>query len=237
MSEQQTFFSRLGSWFRKNGHEGNLPLISDSTALETRSTFLRPWARRDAAMQQLQDGFVALTDLMSTIRENMDRQSQRQDELLTYLAQLPEVLRSIPEGSRIHGETLRAIHQQLEQQNIQQEKLGEILDKMSESGGEQRETLNAVRERIETVRQTDEAISSHLNSLGAALQNVSHNSTAGAQVLELMRDRIDTRDDQLQRILHRQGTRFTTMLAIAIFLSIAALVAVSVMGYLLVIKK
>jgi hypothetical protein len=33
--------------------------------------------------------------------------------------------------------------------------------------------------------------------------------------------------------MQRQSTRFTTMLAIAIFLSCAALVAVSVVGYLL----
>ena len=104
---------------------------------------------------------------------------------------------------------------------------------MSESGGSQRETLNEVRERLESVRETDEAISANLNSLGAALQNVSHNSTTGAHVLEQMRDRIDTRDGQLEQILHRQGTRFTTMLAIAIFLSVGALVAVFVMGYLM----
>ena len=48
-----------------------------------------------------------------------------------------------------------------------------------------------------------------------------------------MRDNIDTRDGQIERILHRQGTRFTTMLAVAIFLSIAALVAVGVIGYLM----
>ena len=47
-----------------------------------------------------------------------------------------------------------------------------------------------------------------------------------------MRTNLDQRDKQLENILHRQGTRFTTMLAIAIFLSIAALAAVTVMGYL-----
>ena len=45
-----------------------------------------------------------------------------------------------------------------------------------------------------------------------------------------MRDRINDRDGQLESILHKQGTRFTTMLAVAIFLSISALVAVCVLG-------
>jgi len=43
--------------------------------------------------------------------------------VLAYLSHLPEALRTLPESSRVHGETLKAIHQQLEQQNIQQDKL------------------------------------------------------------------------------------------------------------------
>jgi uncharacterized phage infection (PIP) family protein YhgE len=239
MSEQQTFLTRLGSWFRKgNGRvDAELPLANDQTMIEPRSTFLRPWGSNRVAIQRLQEGFSTLTELMSTVRDTLEQQSKRQDELLTYLSHLPEALKSIPESSRIHGETLRAIHQQLEQQNDQQGKLAEILEKMSDGSAEQKSTLNEVRERIENLNETDEAISAHLNGLGTALASVSKNSTTGAQVLEQMRDRIDTRDGQLERILHRQGTRFTTMLAIAIFLSIAALVAVSVIGYLLILKK
>jgi fatty acid desaturase len=51
-----------------------------------------------------------------------------------------------------------------------------------------------------------------------------------------MRDNVNSRDGELQRLMHKQGARFTTMLAIAIFLSIAALVAVCVMGYLVIMK-
>src|SRR5256885_4069901 len=65
MSEQNTLLSRIGSWFsRKSPDEGgrangDLPLHGDVTShsaggggsnlLEPRSSFLRPWARRDQA--------------------------------------------------------------------------------------------------------------------------------------------------------------------------------------------
>jgi ABC-type transporter Mla subunit MlaD len=234
MNEQTKFFSKLGNWFRGD-RNGDLPLNID-TALANpppKVTFLRPWARRNAAIANLQMGFATLNDLMNTIRENLEHQSRRQDELLRYLVHLPEALESIPENGRAHGEMLKAIHQQLEQQNAQQDKLAEILEKLGQSGSVQKETIGEIRDGVEHLRQTDEAISSHLNSLGHALQGVSKNSTTGAQVLEQMRDRIDSRDGQLERILHKQNTRFTTMLAIAIFLSTGALVAVSVIGYLL----
>ena len=64
------------------------------------------------------------------------------------------------------------------------------------------------------------------------MQSVTKNSHTSAQVLEQLRDNINKRDGELERIMQRQGTRFTTLLAVAIFLSIAALVAVSIIGYL-----
>src|SRR5262245_26341638 len=166
--QQTTFFARLGSWFKRNSRDNDLPLAENSS-IEPRSTFLRPWNKYGPAIHQLQEGFGTLTELMSAIRENLDRQGKRQDELVQYLAHLPQALQSLPESSRIHGETLRAIHQQLETQNTQQEKLAEILQKLSTSGGEQRETISEIRDRVESLNQTDQAISSNLSSLGSAL--------------------------------------------------------------------
>ena len=54
--------------------------------------------------------------------------------------------------------------------------------------------------------------------------------------LKAHRDNLNQRDGQLERVLHRQGVRFTTMLSVAIFLSISALTAVCVIGYLLMTK-
>lgn len=245
-----TFFARIGNWFRRssgthsttgNGSSGgarDVHLIDphQSTAIETRTSFLRPWARRDAAINQLQEGFHTLTDLMSTVRDHLERQGHRQDELIQYLAHLPEALQQLPEASRMHGEALGAIHQQLIAQNGNQQKLAEILEKLNTKGLENREVLDEVRERVETMRATDQAIADNLGSVGEAMESVTRNSATTSQVLEQMRDNLDSRDGQIERVLMRQGQRFTTMLAIAIFLSVAALVAVSVIGYLLINK-
>jgi len=87
MSET-TFLSRIGGWFKRsssttggeNGANGDLPLSRHESdqLMETRSTFLRPWAKRDAAISNLQDGFNTLTDLMSTIKSNLEKQNERQ---------------------------------------------------------------------------------------------------------------------------------------------------------------
>src|SRR3954469_19192825 len=99
MSEQSTFISRIGGWFRKSNrienHNGgqdsdDLALNGDpssqSQIIEARSSFLRPWAKRDAAITHLQEGFTTLTDLMTSIKDNLERQNQRQSELNQYLS-------------------------------------------------------------------------------------------------------------------------------------------------------
>ena len=240
MNDQQTLFTRIGSWFKRGGvrSNGDLPLDSHghdphSTAIEPRSSFLRPWAKRDAAISNLQEGFNTLTDLMSTIRDNLERQGKRQDDLLNYLSRLPQVLESLPESSRVQGEALRAIREQLFQQNNQQQKLAEILEKIGEGGVEQRVKLESLGSKVEALREADQSIAEYLNNVADGMKHVSTTSATSAEVLGQMRDRIDDRDGQLERILQKQNTRFTTMLAIAIFLSCAALVAVSVVGYLM----
>jgi chromosome segregation ATPase len=245
MNEQSTLLTRIGSWFKRGGAggraNGDLPLGADSpehhhhpgTAIEPRSSFLRPWAKRDAQIQGLQEGFHTLTDLMSSIRDNLDRQGKRQDELLNFLTRLPAAFESLPESTRVQGEALRAIREQLGQQNAQQSRLTDILEKIGEGGAEQRVKLDSLGAKVEQLRETDESIASYLNNVADGMKHVSTTSATSAEVLGQMRDRIDQRDGQLERIMQRQSTRFTTMLAIAIFLSCAALVAVSVVGYLL----
>ncbi len=249
MSEQ-TLLSRIGGWFKRgqreegavvldndNGQPDNdLGRLSSSNALsgpvESRSTFLRPWAKRDAAIENVQNGVGALADLMGGIREHLEKQSKRQDELLQYLSHLPQALQSLPENTRQQSETLKAIHQQMERQHEKQSQLADILERITQADSQHGRSLDALQDRVETLNEHDAKISENLSSVGAAMQAVGKHSETSAQVLQQLRDNIDNRDGELERVLHHQGTRFTTLLAIAIFLSIAALVAVGIIGYL-----
>src|SRR5262249_33151769 len=201
MTEETTFLSRIGKWFKRDT-DGASRLMGEpghnSTALDTRTTFLRPWAKRDAAIAQLQDGFNTLTDLMGSIRDNLEQQNRRQDELLGALQQLPAVLQSLPETNRVQTETLTAIKQQIEGQSAQQERLGEILTRIGETTGEQRQMVDALRGRVEDLHKNDTSIADYLNTVGNSLKDVSKTSQTSTQVLEQMRDNIDARDGQLE---------------------------------------
>jgi ABC-type transporter Mla subunit MlaD len=257
------FFGRLGSWFRgarpsdapgpssttphTNGGahsssalSGEDSLLDHSSAITpldaTRTTFFKPWAKRDAALANIQEGFSALTGLMGAIKENLDRQNQRQDELIQYMSHLPELLKTIPAASQSQTQTLATIAEQMKHQNTQQTRLTEILAKVSETGGHQNEVLESLHERVEALNAHDRTIADSLQGVGSAMQSVSQTSQSSAHVLEQMRDNINARQEDLQKILHKQSARYTTMLAISLFLAMAAVIAVCVFGYLMVNK-
>ncbi len=237
---EQTIMSRFKGWF---GHKPNedaeltdLPANLNPEA-DSRPSLFRPFAKRDAALSSLQAGFVTLTDLMVGIRENLESQGKRQDELLEHLARLPAVLEQLPESARVQGETLKALHQELSAQHSQQQRLTEILDHVGKSSTQQRDVLEGLQERVERMRSTDEQIANNLVNVGSTMQELGRHTSTGAQILESMRDNITSRDNELHGLLARQGQRFTVMLSIAIFLSIAALVAVAVIGYMLLTQR
>jgi chromosome segregation ATPase len=261
VSEQPTILSRIGNWFRRSSRtdEPGMPRDNDNghnadvfdpglhagtggpgngggmlpTGTEPRSTFLRPWARRDAAIEQLQSGVGALAELMTGIRENLERTAKRQDELVQYLSHLPGALQQLPESARVQGEALKAIQLRMERQSEEQGRLAEVLERMSHADQVHGRSLDALQERVDTLNEHDKAIAENLNGVGSAMKSLSQHTESSAMVLKQIREDTTTRDGELERILHRQGNRFTTMLAVAIFLSISALAAVGVVGYLL----
>jgi len=239
MSEQ-TLVGRIGQWFKRDKSNGDLPIMRElppdsaghSGQQVVKTSVLRPWARRENEMSaRLSEGFQTLTDLMSSVRDSLEKQASRQDQLIEHLSHLPEALQSTAESSRLQTDTLKAIHIQMANQGEQTKQLAGILEKINDVGGNQQEILDSLRERVEAINQSDKYVSDTLHGVGNALQAVSQSSISSTEVLKQMRSDTTSRDDKLEMILRKQSTRFTTMLAVAVFLSVAALVAVVIMGY------
>jgi predicted XRE-type DNA-binding protein len=163
---------------------------------------------------------------MGAIKDHLEAQGQRHDQLISHLSHLPKVMDLIPETSRVQSETLKAIHQQLEQQNISQRQLANILERISQTGGDQRKILDSLRERMDMLNEHDQVIADNLTGFGAAMQSVSRNSQTSAQVLEQLRDNMARRDDQIETILKSYNSRFIILLSVVSFFAIGAFLSV-----------
>jgi hypothetical protein len=244
MTAQTSFFSRIGGWFKTGQAEpaipsqpeaapetprsdAGLPVVTGS--LEPRSTFLRPWTRRDATIEQLQSGMLAMSEIMGTLRNTLERQSKRQDEMVEYLMLLPQILKQLPESARANRETLSAIQRQLEQNGMQQSQAARILDRISRADGEKRRALEAIQDRVEWINRNEHHLTQSLSNVGVMLQSLDNHSDISAQVLRQIRDGMTARDSSLLTRVRRHS-RLTNLLLGGILLALGAFAATGFMG-------
>lgn len=231
---------RISGMFRRN-RETDIPHVSDmrdgagNGEAETSTSFIRPTPRRNS-MNELNEGMASLANLMTAIRDSLEQQSERQAHLLGYLAHLPEAINRLPESFDASAQSLHAIQQHLEAQGLHQQQLADILSQIRDGGSVQAEALEALRFRVEALGSHDAAISHSLTAVGSSMEQFNLTAAATSNVLGSMQENMATRDGELERIVTRQNTRFTTLLSVAIFMSVASLTAVAVIGYLLLNK-
>jgi hypothetical protein len=258
MAEQTTgLFSRIANLFgggrrsRLNHDELGLSTglddssVATSTAatptqlLETRrhgapvsGSIFRPWAKRDQALQNLSEGFVTLTQLMSAIRDSLEKQQHRHDELMNLLGRLPQIIEGIPEANRTQAEALRTIYEQLAASNNAQSTLGEVLNKIVDNGGEQRKLIDALNDQLDSLRQTDSSISENLSNVGSAMQTLGTTSQTSVQVLQQVQESLRQRDEAVQHMLERQSHRFNFILWLSVVLAITTIVSLVMVTYI-----
>jgi chromosome segregation ATPase len=242
MSEQTGLLSRITSLFGRRSrvdvdlNRDRLPLDpADLQAaqqlIEPRGSIFRPFHKRDVALQSLSESFVSLTRLMSAIREGLERQQDRQDELIRLLGSLPAVIEAIPESNRAQAEAMRGIYQQLAAQNNAQSTLGEVLNRIVDGNGEQRKLIDALHDQLDGLRQTDASISDNLASVGNAMQTLGSNSHTSAQVLQQVQDGLRQRDEAMQAAIERQNQRFNFILWLSVVLAITTVLSLVMVTY------
>ena len=233
MSEETGIFDRLSRWFKRQFRkEEDLPLLygQTETSLLPPHRGLFPWTRAAGNIEIIESRLSAVTTLTVALRSAIDQQSQRHDELLTYLSQLSHALQAIPDTARVQSETLRVLHQQIAYQNAQHKHLSEVLRKLGDSDGEQHTIIEGLRERVETLYSTDQSIRETIGGMDTTVRQVSLNSNTSTLVLERLRDNLVNHETDLDKSLRRQNRRVLVALVICMVLSVVAIVTVVVVA-------
>ena len=217
---------QIGRIFRKS--PDTLPLEREVSQGEIarvsakRTSFFRPWAKRDAAIASLREGMESLAGTIVSIRDNLEKQGRRQDEMLAYLSHLPEILHSLPEAHRIQAETLKGIGQQLQQQVAQHNRMGELLEKLTSAGADHGQTLEALKVELSAMAGHSDNVAQNLRQVGDAMENVTRNSARNAQVLELMHEKFEDRAEEVERKLRTQSVLILVLVVVAMLMAGAA---------------
>ncbi len=238
MTESLRYLSQFGQWCRAAGQ--NVRQRVRSLLHSTRSSISDALARRDTgpgrtsstpsrredAVASLQKGVDALSSILVAVRENLERQSRRQDELAGYLSCLPQAQQS-------QAQALASIAESLLRQGEREQQIGQVLTRMTEASGSQREALESIGARMNDLGQHNQAISENLRQVGASLEAVGRSSQSSTAALGRLHEELASRNTEIEQLLACQNWRVSLMLIVAVVLSVAAAIGVSVVGFLL----
>lgn len=230
-----SLLGRISALFAKPGDE--LPMLEDleTTPRERSRSMFRPFARREVAAAPSAESLTVLTDLLVSMREAIERQGARHEELMSYLSHLPKAMEMLPENSRLQAEALAAIRQHLENQGIQSRQLSQVVEKVGQASVEQRRLLETVRQRLDTQGENDQKIADHLAGFTSAMATSSETTLKAGELLKMLEGNLRERDQAFERVIVTHQRRHTVLMVASVVLSSAALIA-SFVGLLLVSK-
>lgn len=239
---KSTFWTRLGQIFRPGGHGApDLPPIGEDgllagraaeelgePAVGTSDRLMGRWSRRDQALQQLQEGYQRITDLIDAMQRHMADQGARTDRIATSLDQLARALSDLPAIAREQTHTLDAIASHLEMTNARTQHLAECIRDLPAALKSQSEATAGVSRQLELGNESRVHLNNTMQTLGRAVDSLQASGRAQADLLRQCQLDGAEREGRLAEIVARQQRRFT-FLAVAM---IVALFCVAVVTFL-----
>ncbi len=183
---------------------------------------------KPASMHEIKQGYGEVIQTMASLRQHLDEQSQRSDQMLRMMDGLPELLRSIPEQTRVQTQLLRAIASQLDSQNTTNGHLTEAIQSLSKAADKQDHTLGQVREHLAAESNTRKELHAGIVTLNSTLESVEASNFAARDALRTVTEQQQERDEQVRSMFRRSQRLNTAMTLVSWALAIGAL---AVAGY------
>jgi ABC-type transporter Mla subunit MlaD len=242
----RTFWQRVGGWFQSGASGGlaepKLPAVGrdgllvdgpDGTdeedgagaATSSAEKTLSRWARRDAVIQQLQEGHERVTELIDAIQCHLAEQGKRTDRIASSLDQLARTLSDLPNVSRQHAKVLDAIAMNLEQTNARAQQLADGIRDLPGAARAQSEALAGVSRQLELSNESHVQVNHTLQSLGRAVDGLRDTGQRQTESLRQFHQSGQDREGRLADLIAQQQKRFAWLFVITLVLALVGAVS------------
>ena len=200
---------------------------------------------------KIQQSYDSLVQTVRDLREALDGQSRRQEELLSRLSTLPHAVEALPQTSKMQSDMLKMINDRLAMHADQQRKITEVIDKLESGTGpaaggagagagskkSQGPDLEAIREQIETGNEIDRQLVESFNRFSMMIDRLHIANNHAVECLQQVRDSYSHTAMQMQEWIDKSRHRNTWLIGGAFLMSAAALVLVLILMYMLSTPK
>ena len=182
---------------------------------------------------KIQQSYDSLLQTVRELREALDGQAKRQEELLSKLGTLPLAVEALPQTSKMQSDMLRMINERLSMHADQQRKVSEVINTLGANKKEQGETLQAIRDQIETGNEIDRQLVESFNRFSLMIDRLQLANNNAVECLQQVRDSYATTALQMQEWIEKSRHRNNFLVGGAFGMALVALIAVISLFYFL----
>jgi chromosome segregation ATPase len=192
---------------------------------ERSSNPLVRWARRDQALNRLQEGYERVNGVIEEIQKHLATQGERTDRICSALEQLARSTGEMAGQSRQQSEKLDSIAGHIEAGNA---RLGQLADAVSEVptvARAQTEAIHGIRKQLEMSGEQSVVTSQTMERLSTAISTLGEVNTTQVEALSQMNRKADDQSERLSKLIARQNKRFIMLFIVTVVLAAAAVTA------------
>jgi len=182
---------------------------------------------------KIQQSYDSLVDTVRELREALDGQSRRQDELLNKLGELPHAVEALPQASKMQSDMLKMINDRLTMHADQQRKVTEMATAASTGKKDPAEALQAIREQIEMGNEIDRQLVDSFNRFSMMIDRLHQVNNQAVEALQQVRDAYAGTAMQMQEWVEKSRHRNGWLIGGAFLMAAISLGAVIVLMTLL----
>lgn len=227
------FISRPTKWF--NFKKLNTTSTSASTATidtpknspEVSKVEIVKSAGKERSLEMVQQGLTELVGQLNGINDNLSKQINQHEQLMSHIRDLPDILNALPQAVQNQSEAVNALMEQLNSQDSRQEKFIETINKIPAETGKQTSAIQNVSHQLSAAAEIDVQMAEGFNKFKMSIDNLDKTTATQADGITEMTKTFQASDEYLKQLVTKQNKRFMwifiTSIAVSA-ISIAALI-------------
>jgi hypothetical protein len=186
-------------------------------------TGLARWAKRDATLLRLQEGYEKVNQLIADMEKHMVEQSERTERMCSAIDRLAGAMADVPENASAQKQALQSILGQLQSAQSQSERLTSGLDNLSKTVKTQETTMNNMGRHMEVMAEQNVVGTQMTEKLVGTVQGLGDQSTGQTRLLQQVTGHLKEQNDQFQRLTASSLRRVTILWIVTLILAAAGL--------------
>lgn len=182
------------------------------------------------SIEKLNDAFNRLVEQLQGINDNLARQVNQHENLMTHIDKLPEILESLPGAVENQKQVVDALTEQLKAKALKDQQFAEEVAKIPTETAKQTDALAEMSRKLSVSADVNVQMSEGFNRFNDTLEKLDADTVSQTDGIMQMSKTFATSDRYLKYIISKQHRRFVwvfiTAISVCVFVILALVISI-----------